>query len=117
MAHHREKESGDGSPELHWEYCFLSAEGSRLAIVLAPKEKQTKMTLSTVGPMKGGSIEVLARRVLAFLEELGLEAADIVEMKSDQGSAILDLFNNIASRRTAESKAGKGGFVRGRSRG
>ena len=53
--------------------------------------------------MKGGSIEFPARRVLAFLKEIGLEGADIV-LKSDQENSIKDLLNNIAQRRSAVSK-------------
>ena len=53
--------------------------------------------------MKGGSIEFPARRVLAFLKEIGLENADIV-MKSDQENAITDLLNVISKRRAAASK-------------
>ena len=83
VAPHFKQVRKDGLPELHLDYCFLSTEGNPLATVLVAKEKQTKMTLATVVPMRGASIEFAVRRVLSFLKELGLEGADIV-LKSDQ---------------------------------
>jgi len=68
----------DALSELHCDYCFLSAEGSPLATVLVAKEKITRMTLSTVVPMKGASVEFHVRRIMQFLKELGLETADII---------------------------------------
>ena len=61
------------------------------------------MDMATMVPTKGGSIEFPARRVLAFLKEIGLEGADVV-FKSDQENAIMSLLNNIAARRSAASK-------------
>ena len=100
--HRRQKRKG-GLPELHLDYCFLSTDGDPLAKILVAKERQTRHTLSTVVPLKGASVQFPARRVLAFLKELGLESSDII-LKSDHGPAILDLLNNIASRRAAKSK-------------
>ena len=56
VAHHTKQDWKDGLPELHLDYCFLSTEGSPLATILVAKEKQTKMSLSTVVPLKGASI-------------------------------------------------------------
>jgi hypothetical protein len=70
------------------------------------KERETRMCMATMVPKKGGSIEFPARRVLAFLKEIGLEGADVV-FKSDQENAIGDLLNNIAKRRSAASKMEK----------
>ena len=61
------------------------------------------MTLASVVPMQGASVEFPVRRVLAFLKESGLEGADVV-LKSDQENAILNVLNTIASRRAASSK-------------
>ena len=58
------------------------------------------------GPHERGGIEFPARRVLAFLKEIGLESSDVV-FKSDQENAIGDLLNNIARRRSALSKLEK----------
>ena len=93
----------DGLTEIHFDYCFMSTEGNPLATILVAKEKAIKMSMATVVPLKGGSNESPARRALAFLQEIGLEGADIV-LKSDQEPAIKDLLNNIAKRRSATSK-------------
>ena len=62
------------------------------------------MTLATVVPMKGASVEYPVRRTLTFLKEIGLEGADVV-FKSDQEPALKDLLNTVAARRTATSKS------------
>ena len=100
----------DGLTEIHFDYCFMSTEGNPLATILVAKEKASKMSMATVVPLKGGSIEFPARRVLAFLKEIGLEGADVV-LKSDQEPAIKDLLNNIAKRRSATSKLETGNGV------
>ena len=103
VASHFKQTRTDGRPELHCDYCFLSTEGSPLATVLVAKEKTTRMTLSTVVPMKGASVEFPVRRIMQFLKELGLEGADII-LKSDQENSILDVLNTVPSRRSAGSK-------------
>ena len=93
----------DGLTEIRFDYCFMCTEGHPLATILVAKENATKMSMATVVPLKSGSIEFPARRVLAFLKEIGLEGADVV-LKSDQEPTIKDLLNNIAKRRSATSK-------------
>ena len=56
--------------------------------VLVARERETKMCMATMVPMKGGSIEYPAKRVLAFIKEIGLESADVV-FKSDQEPSTL----------------------------
>ena len=56
------------------------------------------MVMATVVPMKGASVEFPVRRRLGFLKEIGLENADVV-LKSDQENAIMDVLNNVATRR------------------
>ena len=92
--------------EVHFDYCFMSTHGSPLATILVAKEKSSRMTLATMVPMKGASVEYPVRRTLTFLKEVGLEGADIV-FKSDQGPALNDLINTIAARRAATSKIEK----------
>ena len=92
--------------EVRFDYCFMSTHGSPLCAILVAKEKSSKMTLATVVPMKGASLEYPIRRTLTFLKEIELEGADIV-LKSDQENAIKDLLNNIAARRSAKSKIEK----------
>ena len=61
------------------------------------------MVMATVVPMKGASVEFPVRRCLGFLKEIGLENADVVS-KSDQENPIMDVLNNVARRRSADSK-------------
>ena len=84
----------------------MSTHGSPLATILVAREKSTKMTLATVVPMKGASVEYPVRRTLTFLKEIGLEGADIV-LKSDQEPALKDLLNTVTARRSATSKIEK----------
>ena len=81
----------------------MSTRGSPIATILIAREKSTKMTLATVVPMKGASVEHPARRTLTFLKEIGLECAGLA-FKSDQELALKDLLNTVAARRTATSK-------------
>ena len=104
--HFKRASREDSLPEVHFDYCFMSTAGQPLVTILVAKERETKMCMATMVPMKGGSIEFPARRVLAFLKEIGLESADVV-FKSDQEPAIVDLLNNIAERRSAASKLEK----------
>lgn len=78
VAPHVGQTRTDGLPELHYDHCFLSTEGSPLAAVLVAKEKNTRVTLATVIPTKSASVEFTVRQILAFLEEVDLEGADIV---------------------------------------
>ena len=64
--------------EVRFDYCFMSTHGSPLCTILVAKEKSSKMTLATVVPMKGASLEYPVRRTLTFLKEIGLEGADVV---------------------------------------
>ena len=92
--------------EVRFDDCSMSSHGSSLATILVAREKSTKMTLATVVPMKGASVEHPVRRTLTFLKEIGLEGADVV-FKSDQEPALKDLLNTIAARRIATSKIEK----------
>ena len=102
-AHHKQPNRTDGLVEVHFDYAFMSTKGEGLETILVAKERASKMGMATVVPMKGGSIEFPAKRILAFLKEIGLENADIV-MKSDQENAIADLLNVVSKRRAAASK-------------
>ena len=88
--HFKQKQREDGLMEVCFDYCFMSTHGSPLATILVAREKSTKMTLATVVPMKGASVEHPVRRTLSFLKEIGLEGADVV-FKSDQEPALKDL--------------------------
>ena len=102
----KQKQRGDGLIEVHFDYCFMSTHGSPMCTILVAREKSSKMTLATVVPVKGASMEYPIVRTLTFLKEIGLERADIV-LKSDQENSIMDLLNNVAARRSAKSKMEK----------
>ena len=102
----QQEQRGDGLMEVHVDYCFMSTHGSPMCTILVAKEKSSKMTLATVVPMKGTSMEYPIVRTLTFLKEIGIEGADIV-LKPDQENAIKDLLNKVAARRSAKSKMEK----------
>ena len=104
--HYKRTEREDSLAEIHFDYCFMSTAGQPLVTILMGKERESKMSMASMVPMKGASIEFPARRALAFLKEIGLESADVV-FKSDQENAIGDLLNNIAKRRSAITKLEK----------
>ncbi len=101
--HYKRASREDSLPEVHFDYCFMSTIDQPLVTILMAKERESKMCMATMVPMKGGSVEFPARRVLAFLKEIGLESSDVV-FKSDQENAIGSLLNNIAKRRSATTK-------------
>ena len=78
-------------------------QGKPLATILVAKETTSRMVMATVVPMKGASVEFLVKRCLGFQKEIGLENADVV-LKSDQENYIMDVLNNVARRRSADSK-------------
>ena len=84
----------------------MSTHDRPVAIILVAREKSARMTLATVVPMEGVSVEYPVRRTLTFLKEIGLEGADVV-FKSDQEPALKDVLNTIVARRTATSKIEK----------
>ena len=102
VADHRVHQRDDGLPEVHLDYCFLGTEGNSTETILVLRERPHRMTMSTVVPMKGASVEWCVRRVLAFIKEIGLEGGDLV-LKSDQEPAVVSLISEIASRRKAKT--------------
>ena len=62
---------------------------------MVAKDRETRMIKSSVVPAKGTSHEFLARRIRAFISELGYDHVDIL-MKSDQEPAIVDLVREAA---------------------
>ena len=76
-AAHRVHLQDDALPEVHMDYCFLGTEGSQTKTVLVVRERPHRMTMSTVVPMKGASLEWAVRRVLAFIRSWAWEAATL----------------------------------------
>lgn len=93
---HRSLNEKPGIPEIHVDFCFMGkAEDERPKCIVVAKDRETRMIMCTVTPVKGGGHEFPARRIRAFINELGYEHADIA-MKSDQEPAILDLVREVA---------------------
>ena len=45
-------------PEVHWDHCFpRDADGDHYAVVLVGRDKETRMTVAHVVPMKGADME------------------------------------------------------------
>ena len=84
----------------------MSTVDQPVVIILMAKERESKMCMATMVPMKGAPIEFPTRRALAFLKEIGLENLDVV-FKSDKENAIGDLLSKIAKRRSALTKMEK----------
>ena len=79
------------------DYCFLGTEGSSTETVLVLRERPHRMTMSTIVPMKGASVDWCVRLVLAFIKVIGLEGSDIV-LNSDQEPAIVSLIGQVITR-------------------
>jgi len=100
MPHRRQEEAG-GLPEVHFDYAFMGDEGDPGGTVpmLVARSRQDRMTLATAVPRKSTG-EFVVNRVMAFLKEVGLEAADVV-VKSDQEPAIMSLVEEVGRKKAA----------------
>ena len=86
--------------EMHMDFCFMGEEkDSTKLTILVVRERRTRMTMSSVTPTKGDN-EFLAKRLMAFLREIGADKGDIV-VKTDQEPAMLALLNELARHRAA----------------
>lgn len=96
---HRKLDREHQIPEVHVDYCFMgAAEDKKTRCIVVAKQPGTKYLMSSVVPLKGTSHEFPARRLCAFLRELGLEHQEVV-FKSDQEAAIGDLLNEVCKKR------------------
>ena len=95
---HKKQDKHHTMGEVHVDYCFMGSAGDEhTKVILVAKEPGTKYLMSSVVPLKGASHEFPARRMCAFLRELGLEHRDVV-LKSDQEAAIKDLLAEVAKK-------------------
>jgi len=86
--------------ELHMDFCFVGDEGREHKItILVARERCTRMTVASAAPSKGAA-EFLARRLLAFLREIGADKGDLV-VRCDQEPAIVAVFGELARHRAA----------------
>ena len=98
---HQKVEDVPEQTEVHLDFCFMGDEGQEKKLsILAVRERQTKMTMSAVTPTKGEN-EFLARRVQAFLKEIGADKGNIT-VKSDQEPAMVAVVSEVARHRAAE---------------
>ena len=97
---HEKVEEQPQQVEVHMDFFFMGDEGQEQKLtILAARERQTRMTMSTAVPTKGGN-EFMAKRVQAFLREIGADKGDIT-MKSDQEPAMVAVLNEVSRHRAA----------------
>ena len=86
--------------EVHMDFFFVGDEDQNEKLtVLAAQERTMRMTMSTVAPSKGER-QFLARRVQAFLKEIGADTGDIT-LKSDQEPAMKAVLCLVSRHRAA----------------
>ena len=102
-ADHRVESRPDGMAEIHMDYCFMNtADRNVKHTIVVAREKFSRMTLATEVPMKGASVEFPARRILAFVKELGMETTPLV-LKPDQEQAIVSVIKSIMEKRSSQT--------------
>ena len=75
--HRRQHDRLHDIRELHLDYCFMGTNAvsdsinPKLHAILAVKDKDTRMLMGTVVPKKGSTHEFVAKRLVAFISELG----------------------------------------------
>ena len=85
--------------ELHLDYCFMGSRGDvGTRCIVVAKDYDSKNVMASIVPIKGSSNEFPARRINAFIRELGLEGQDVV-LRSDQEPALQDLLREVGKRR------------------
>ena len=99
----RPAETREPLVEVHWAFCFpRDADGDQCAVVLVGRDKETRMTVAHVVPMKGADMEWVTEQAARDLLRLGIHG-DVI-LKSVQEPAIVDVLKEISklpgSRRT-----------------
>ena len=92
------KESSDNMPEISLDYAFPASEGGVGVTMLVARERRTRMTCATVVPKKGTTGAFAAKRINAFLRELGVDKMDVI-LKSDGEPAIKAVIDDVAALR------------------
>ena len=86
-------------PELHVDYCFMGSEGdSENRCIVVAKDYDSKSVMASIVPIKGSSNDFTAKRIGAFIRELGLEGRDLV-LRGDQEPALQDLLKEVGRKR------------------
>jgi hypothetical protein len=95
MAHRKQDELQEHR-EIHVDYCFMGGmEDQKTKVIVVAKDRATRMVMSSVVPLKGASHEFPARRIRAFVKELGMEHVALT-LKGDQEPALRDLMHAVA---------------------
>ena len=85
-------------PELHCDYCFPKDHaGGDYAVVLVARDRETRITVSHLVPVKGGDQEWAAEQLTRNILKLGLRGD--LTLRSDQEPAIVDLLKQVAKLR------------------
>ena len=86
-------------PEIHVDYCVM---GSKTDVttrwIVVANDYSSKCVMASVVPVKGSSNEFPAKKINAFIRELGLEAQDLV-LRGDQEPALQDSLAEVGRRR------------------
>ena len=94
--------------EVHMDFMFMGDEGSEKTLaMLVVRERSTKAVMVCVAPRKSSG-EWLAKRVMAFMREMGCEVEKVI-MKTDNEPALVKVVDEIGRLRAA--KGGKGMVV------
>ena len=98
---HKKSSEAPTMPEIHMDFAFLGEEGDpgNTLPVLVVKERSTRMGMSAATPRKTTGTYI-ARRVMAFLKEVGCEVGDVTA-KSDQEPAIKSIVEDVGKLRAA----------------
>ena len=82
--------------EIHLDYCVLGASGSdQSRTVIVAKDRASKAILGSVVPSKGTADEFPAKRIRAFINELGFEHLNVT-LKTEQEASIRALADEVA---------------------
>jgi hypothetical protein len=101
---HEEVEEQPDQVEVHMDFSFMGEEGSEQKLtIVAVRERQTRMTMRAVAPTRGDN-GFMAKRVQAFLREIGADKGNIT-MKSDRKPAIVAVLNEVSRHRAARGVA------------
>ena len=75
-SHTKQEEKERTMPEVHVDYCFMGTnedDKEKLLTILVAKERDSGMMMSTIVPKKGSTGEFAAKRLNAFIKEIGCE--------------------------------------------
>ena len=91
-------------PEIHMDFMFMGEEkGEKTLAMLVAKERVTRAMLCTVAPRKSSG-EFLAKRLLAFMREVGCELEQVT-VKCDNEPALVVVADFVGILRAAKGES------------